>query len=549
MRISPSVLPFILSLSMVLAAEPAAGAAGDLDPSFGVGGKVITRFEPIGGRAAALVIQPDGKIVAAGVVPRSGGSDFTLVRYLPDGTLDASFGSGGIVTTVFPGRSSEVTALALQPDGKIVAAGKVSGAGHLQEDFGLARYHPDGSLDTGFGSGGLVTTDFGGFDLAEGVALLPDGRIAVAGTRIVGQFHDFAVALYESNGSASAGFGAGGRVVTDFFGRDDVARDVLAQPDGRIVAVGYAFSPVATRVALARYNLDGSLDPSFSGDGKATTSDSILSSELGFAAALQPDGRIVVAGSRISGANFNFLVERYLPNGSPDTSFGTGGWATLDFFGEQDEAHAVALQPGGGIVLAGFARNGPDFVDYDFALARYTPGGLLDTSFGAAGRVTTDFFGLTDQGYAAASQPDGRIVVAGYATEPDPSRIGQFALARYLGAVNAPPVITGVSASRTTLWPPNHKMIDVTVFYSVTDDRDPAPLCALSVTSNEPVNGTGDGDTAPDWQVVDAHRVRLRAERSGGGSGRVYTIVITCQDGDGASARQMVTVSVPRSAK
>lgn len=551
MRISPSPRPLILFfLIMLLAAAPAAGAAGDLDPSFGNGGKVITSFLPIGGRAAALVIQPDGRIVASGVVPRFGGADFTLVRYFPDGTLDPSFGSGGKVTTVFPGRYSEVTALALQPDGKIVAAGKVSGVAgpaSLTDDFGLARYHPNGSLDMSFGSGGLVTTDFGGFDPAQGMALLPGGRIAVAGGRSLGSVFDFAVALYESNGSPSAGFGNGGRVLTDFFGRDDFAYAVLGQPDGRVVAVGYAFSNGPTRVALARYNLDGSLDASFGGDGKATTSDAVSSSELGFAAALQPNGRIVVAGTRINVSNFNFLVERYLPDGSPDASFGTGGGAALDFFGHQDEAHAVALDPNGAIVLAGFAQAGPDYEDYDFALTRYTASGLLDTSFGTAGRVTTDFSGLADQAYATALQANGRIVAAGFATDPDPNRIGQFALARYLGDVNAPPVIHGASVNPRVLWPPNHKMINVTVSYQVTDDQNSVPSCALTVTSNEPANGTGDGDTAPDWQVVDAHRVRLRAERSGQGNGRIYTIAITCTDSAGASARKLVTVSVPKS--
>lgn len=539
MRISALSLSLVL-LSMFLAADPVAGAVGDLDPSFGDGGKVLTEFLPIGGGAGALVIQPDGKIVAGGIDP--GSNSFALVRYLLDGSLDPSFGSGGKVTTMFSGLRAEVTALVLQPDGRIVAAGSAFGGG--ESDFALARYEADGSLDASFGSGGRVTTDFGAFDQASGAALLPDGRIVAVGwtDRGEGDF-DFAVALYETDGALDTSFGAGGRVETDFFGRSDLAQAVVVQPDGRIIAVGYAFPAGATRVALARYTLDGSLDPSFSGDGKATTSASVLQSELGFAAALQPDGRIVVAGTRVTGASFDFLVERYLSDGSPDPGFGTGGWATLDFFGRQDEAHAVALQSDGGIVAAGFARTGPDFGSADFALARYTSAGNLDTSFGTAGRVTTDFFAGADQGEATASQPDGRIIVAGFATDPD--RIQQFALARYLGAVNAPPAITGKGVSRPVLWPPNHKMIDVTVFYQVSDDQDPAPSCALSVTSNEPVNGTGDGDTSPDWEVLDAHRVRLRSERSGRGNGRIYTIVIACTDNAGASTREAVTVRVP----
>jgi uncharacterized delta-60 repeat protein len=417
-----------------------------------------------------------------------------------------------------------------------------AGAPFFAGEIRMARYHPDGSLDTSFGAGGLVTTDFGGAEFPLAVALLPDGRIAVAGWRASGPLsQDLMVVLYESDGSLSPGFGNGGLVLTLFspggapFGFDEAAAAVLVQPDGRIVAVGSAVTPAGWRVvALARYEIDGSLDASFGDGGKVI--DPVSITEQGLAAALQPDGRIVVAGTRSGG----MLVQRYLPDGSPDPGFGTAGSGTVAFAGS---ARGVVLQPDGGIVLAGVTETATGSgASADFALVRYTAGGILDTSFGTAGRVTTDFFGLQDEGHVVALQPDGRIVVAGVATDPQVS-FGRFALARYL--INAPPVLTGVSVSQPVLWPPNHKMTDVSVFYQVTDDQGPAPRCALRVTSDEPVNGTGDGDTAPDWQVLDAHRVLLRAERAGQGDGRVYTVAITCTDSAGASAQKAVTVRVP----
>ena len=184
-----------VALALITAALPAAAAAapGDLDPTFGSGGKVTT---DVGGSdgAQAVAIQGDGKVVAAGLgnFAGPGTGDFALARYNPDGSLDTSFGSGGKVTTDFGGFDA-ASAVAIQPDGKIIAAGR-SGSG----DFALARYNPDGSLDSSFGSGGKVTTDFGGFDSAFGVALQADGKIVAAGFQATSTQRgtDIAVARY-----------------------------------------------------------------------------------------------------------------------------------------------------------------------------------------------------------------------------------------------------------------------------------------------------------------------------------------------------------------
>jgi len=202
----------------------------------------------------SVALQPDGKIVVAGYA----GGDFALARYNSDGALDTSFGSGGKVTTDFGGSyHPDGFSVALQPDGKIVVAGYAGG------DFALARYNSDGALDTSFGSGGKVTTDFGGSDAGYSVALQPDGKIVVAGYAGL----DFALARYNSDGALDTSFGTGGKVTTDFSGGRDVGYSVALQPDGKIVVAGYA----GVDFALARYNSDGALDTSFGSGGKVTT--------------------------------------------------------------------------------------------------------------------------------------------------------------------------------------------------------------------------------------------------------------------------------------
>jgi uncharacterized delta-60 repeat protein len=347
------VLLSVLTMNVVLA-SPAAAAAGALDTSFDSDGKVTTDFGGID-QSFGLAIQPDGKIVAAGFSWSDGftGIDFAIDRYNPDGSLDTNFDSDGKVTTDFGASFETAWSVAIQPDGKIVAAGSMGDA--FDEDFALVRYNPDGSLDTSFGGGGMVTTSFGGFEFerAFGVAIQPDGRIVVAGF----SGSDFALARYKRDGSLDNSFDSDGKVITDF-GSEDSARSVAIQPDGKIVAAGHA----EEHFALARYSRDGTLDTSFDSDGKATTDFGTAGSAYGVA--IQPDGRIVVAGS-ISG---DFAVARYNRDASLDTSFDSDGKAIVDF-GSYEEAWSVGLQRNGRIVVAGFTSLGEG--NNDFALARF----------------------------------------------------------------------------------------------------------------------------------------------------------------------------------
>jgi uncharacterized delta-60 repeat protein len=387
---------------------------------------VTTDFAGGSDLAFGVALQPDGKIVAAGTATRGATiiSDFALARYNPDGSLDATFGSAGKVTTDFGGDSDRAQSVALQPDGKIVAAGTTSTPGVSGADFALARYNPDGSLDATFGSAGKVTTDFGGG--AEAVALQPDGKIVAAGSASPGAtiFSDFALARYNPDGSLDATFGSGGKVTTHFASGTDQAFGVALQPNGKIVAAGTAHTGTSYNFALARYNPDGSLDATFGSGGKVTT-EFTANFDQANTVALQPNGKIVAAGRTGAGTSHDFALARYNPDGSLDATFGSGGKVTTDFTGGSDQAFGVALQPNGKIVAAGTAHTGTIL---EFALVRYKKHGGLDPSFGSGGKVTTDFTGSNDLAFGVALQPDRKIVAVGDAGTVN----SDFALARYL---------------------------------------------------------------------------------------------------------------------
>jgi uncharacterized delta-60 repeat protein len=329
-----------------------------------------------------VVIQPDGKIVVAGgAFPLfTFAGDFKVVRYNPNGSLDTSFGSGGIVTTTFPGDGSYAFAIALQSDGKIIAAGTDFvdfNIGDMSDtDFALARYNPDGSLDTTFGNGGTVTTDFfGNEDDVFSVLIQPDGKIvAVGSANDPANYYDFAAVRYLSNGTIDTTFGSAGKVSTDFGTRGfDRAQSAALQADGKIVAAGFAIS--------------------------------------------------------VSGASENFAVVRYTSNGVLDTTFSSDGKTQIDFGSCCQSAHQVLLQSDGKIITVGYPNT--EDSDSDFLLARMNPRGSLDRNFGVDGKVRTSFGDLNGGANGALLQLDGKIVAVGFqATFTNQG--AEFALARYL---------------------------------------------------------------------------------------------------------------------
>jgi uncharacterized delta-60 repeat protein len=288
----------------------------------------------------------------------------------------------------------------------------------------------------GFGGDGIMWTNFG-FKLqkALAIALQPDGKIVAGGW--VGDSEatsDFALARYYSNGELDLSFHGDGKVVTSLGERTDILYGLTVQSDGKILAVGTSFyGPKTRRLAVVRYKTDGALDASFHGDGIVTLNVGTTQMDTAYAVCVQPDGKIVIAGSalmRVVGTNSqvsqnDFALVRLNADGSLDETFGDDGKVITDFGFGVDVAYALGLRSDGRIVLAGVATNG---TDQDFALAQYQSDGALDRSFGDQGKVRTDFFADEDLIDSLTIQPDGKILVAGYATK---SRVYNSALARY----------------------------------------------------------------------------------------------------------------------
>jgi uncharacterized delta-60 repeat protein len=400
----------------------AQAAAGDLDPTFDFDGRVVTEIPGQGDSALDIAIQSDGKIVVAGFSnPVTALNDFEVARYNRDGSLDSSFDGDGIVVTDFSGGVDSALAIAIQSDDRIVVGG-ISGAFAETPGGALARYNSDGSLDASFGVGGRVTSSSSGFLID--LAIQSDGKIVAVG--FVGA--DFAVARYNGDGSLDDSFDGDGQLTTDFGGAEQ-AFALVIQPDGKIVVAGFGSVDtggiLTINALLARYNADGSLDTSFDGDGKVRTDLSGGALRIN-ALALQSDGKLVAAGSAGSGQDTDFALARYNTNGSLDTSFDGDGVVITDFSGEFDIVRDIAIQNNGRIVVAGRSVS-------DFALARYNSDGSLDISFGGDGLVTTDF---GDEAFGVAIQVDGHIVVTGRTSVAGSI---DFALARYEGDPLTPP--------------------------------------------------------------------------------------------------------------
>ena len=375
---------------------------GKLDSTFSGDGKLTINFE-YPESASSIFQQADGKLVVAG----QSGSDFALVRYNTDGTLDTGFSSDGKLTTNFGSSESAANSIFQQADGKLVVAGQ-SGS-----DFALVRYNTDGTLDTGFSSDGKLITDFGSDDGFRCVMQQADGKLVVAGytyNSSVGT--DFALARYNTDGMLDTSFSGDGKLTIDFGVNDDV-KSIFQQTDGKLVVAGNNSS---TSVALVRYNADGTLDTSFSGDGKLTAS-SKLNDSNGSKVFQQVDGKLIVMWSN----NYDCHLTRYNTNGTLDTSFSGDGMLATGFGVDSSSSKNMVQQNDGKLVIGGQSGN-------DFALARYNIDGTLDNSFDDDGKLKTSFGYVT----SILQQADGKLVVTGPSTTVvDGSYSTNFPLARY----------------------------------------------------------------------------------------------------------------------
>jgi uncharacterized delta-60 repeat protein len=411
----------------------AGGLPGAVDTSFNGGTQRVAMSEGES-YANAMAVQADGKIVTVGTTTTiAGGTDIAVARHLRDGTLDTTFGQGGkVVTSIGAGRAAdEAYAVAVQTDGRIVVAGATdNGAAGL--DFALVRYLPDGTLDAGFGNGGKVVTTFGAdTDRAYALALQPDGKILAGGDTNSGAATgvDFALARYNTDGTLDGSFGTAGKVVTAIrphAARDSVYALSLQTVGGqtRIVAVGGEGDFVA-----ARYTSAGQLDAGF---GQGGTIAGIFSSTIGAARAVVPvpGDKIVIAGH----IHHHFSLVQLNADGTPDTGFGTNGRVTTPVSATNwDEATALVRQSDGKLLAGGWVYEG-NSSSGNFAVLRYDANGTLDATFGNAGQAIAPAAAATrsDSGRALALQVDERVSTVRVLQAGEASEGGfRFALQRY----------------------------------------------------------------------------------------------------------------------
>jgi uncharacterized delta-60 repeat protein len=417
-----TLLPMLASLALVALPAPSAlAAAGQLDPSFGTGGKAVVDYGGNNDSGSGVAVQPDGKVVIVGNTKTSPVNyDFAATRLLASGALDPSFGLDGRADLDL-GSDDTASGVVLQPDDRILIAGTSN------NDFETVRLLTNGQLDGSFGAGGKSDAPFGSSssDIGSAIAQRPDGRIVLAGSsNAFDPNYDFAVVqLLNPAGTFDPAFGGGGGKSHGDFGSGsagDRADAIALQPDGKVLVAGTKrVAGGGIDMAVARLlDPSGSFDPSFGTGGVATVD--IGSLDVASGVAVQPDGKIVVAGT---GGN-KFTVVRLLANGQLDDSFAGDGKAVIDFGGSSG-ATSLVLQTDGKIVAAGGAGG-------DAVVARLQPNGSLDTSFGSQGKATIDF-GASEAARSIALAPDGSIVIAGTRNPPGSDEDGDVVVARLLG--------------------------------------------------------------------------------------------------------------------
>jgi uncharacterized delta-60 repeat protein len=428
------------------------------------------------------------------------------------GSLDQTFGQGGKVVTDIGQTNNVPNSVLIQPDGKIIVIGYSTPA-QYQSYISIVRYNNNGTLDNSFGVDGVMETKFS--QLAEDAtlagALQSDGKIIAAGYTWNGNDHDFAMMRLNSDGTRDLTFGSFGIVITDFNNQDDKVNHIILQPNGKIILAGYTSDPPNFEIdmALARYDISGTLDDTFGSNGKLT----LNIGEVGFwqsvrSVALQTDGKILAAGyTEIydevnESLDNNFALVRFDTDGSLDSGFGTNG-IVITAVGKDDIGLACVVQPDGRILVLGkskpskggfpdlalvryssngardnnFGNNGIVLTSFDntddvgnslvlqldqkiiafgytarnngstldFAMARYHPNGTLDNSFGTNGKVITDISGDWDFGTCAALQSNGKIVVTGYSRA---NGAYNFALARYNNDTALPVTLAAFEISK-----------------------------------------------------------------------------------------------------
>ena len=385
------------------------------DTAFGSAGIVLPAFPNRAspdalGMGRVIAVQTDGRVLVAGQTTRGADTDIVVVRYLADGSLDTSYGTQGIAVIVKADSNESTSRLLLLADGRLIIAGTTTGSGG--QNMLLYRLLATGAVDSSFGASGSLEIDFDGQDdAAYGLTVDSTGRIIIVGSANIGSSLDLAVARVTADGVLDPTLGGSGKVTTAVSVSYEEARDVAVQPDGDIVVAGFVYAQSSDDFLLVRFLDNGLLDEEFA-DGAGFVRTRITASEDRCQSViLQPDGKIVAAGWTTAG-NRNFAAIRYLDDGSLDTSFGVSGIARTPVGLGDDLAYVLQRQSDGKLLLGGTASN----TNEQFAVIRYTSAGVLDTSFGSAGKA---LFTLPDRegaGTALAMQTDGKVLLGGTAS-------------------------------------------------------------------------------------------------------------------------------------
>lgn len=385
-----------------------------LDYSFNFGG--VARLNNSQGYKDcfnSVALQPDGKIVAAGYSYNQQGGDFLIARYNTNGTLDNTFGGTGIVSTDFMGMSEEGNSVVVQPDGKIVVLGWAEIAG--DKNFALARYNPNGSLDNSFANGGKLYTDIvGGDDFGNSLLIQPDGKIVAGGKAYSGAAtdFDFCLARYLPQGILDTTFSGDGKLIYALSSMPETISSILLQTDSCIIAVGQIGQTATANFAIARFKDNGDIDSTFNSNGNVITDVSYSQRDYANSAVLQSDGKIIAIGTAMYQASKKVALVRYNNNGSLDASFGNGGISTDELCPICYEFGVCgAIQPNGKLMVSGY-ESGEKVM-----LVRYTQEGVVDLSFDDDGMVLVNIINVdsvADQPKDMLIQPDGKIVVVGF---------------------------------------------------------------------------------------------------------------------------------------
>jgi uncharacterized delta-60 repeat protein len=339
----------------------------------------------------------------------SGNNRNTFTRAI--GVLDTSFNSpNGFIILPIGSSYDWGYSLVIQSDGKILLGGYCN---TNNDDFCIARFNSDGTLDNSFGSNGIVIQPIGSSDdNGYSLAIQSDGKILLGGSCYNGSNYNFCIARFNSNGTLDTSFGIKGKVILPIGSDSDFGDSLAIQPDGKILLGGSCLNVSNSDFCIARFNSNGTIDTTFGSSGKVIQPIG-SGNDRGFSLVIQPNGKILLGGFCDNGFNYDFCIARFNSNGTIDTTFGSSGKVIQPIGSNDDYGYSLAIQPDGKILLGGYCFINTS--NYNFCIARFNFDGTLDTSFGSSGKVIQHIGSYYTHcyGQSLAIQPDGKILLGG----------------------------------------------------------------------------------------------------------------------------------------